>query len=649
MSALFGLVRFDGSTVHREELAHMADALSGHGDDGVSICVDKNVGFGHVLRIVTPEDRFERQPILDISTGNHVLFCGRLDNRAELLNQLDPQHAVCSEIPDSAIATEAFRKWGSKCAARLIGDFVLVVWQGRYQRIVVVRGALSDRTLFYFLGGNGLAFATSPLALFALPFVPKELNRDRLADYVVRAPLQPNSTFFRDIYSVEGGAVTTIGIEGSISESFWQPDSLPQIRLSSDAEYEEALLERFDLAVSARLRSAFPIAAMMSGGIDSSSVACTAASELAQSGQRLHVFTQVPRTITNEIANEYYTDETPFVQAIARKYPNMDLHLVPTKAECVLARHPPFVAAAGAPFRNMGNRPWMEEILHRARQIGARTILTGALGNVAFSWNGRGVLPGMLLSRQFGKAWRHAQAHRSKSTIHALIGQGVMPLLPGPLWLAVMRLRDPENPLVSAKPPWTATSPLRREFVNSLHVCERARDNGCNLLGNPDRSSLTTRVNFLRFGEALSPEITCGLEALHGVESRDPTVDRRVVEFCLSIPEEQFQRGGVSRSLPRRTMADRWPPEVAANNRRGLQGSDWYPLLLETRPALRTILDRLSSSPLAVESLDLERIRKILDGVADAPRDSFQTYVDVHQILYLGLGLGQFLEWIEAG
>ena len=71
-------------------------------------------------------------------------------------------------------------------------------------------------------------------------------------------------------------------------------------------------------------------------------------------------------------------------------------------------------------------------------------------------------------------------------------------------------------------------------------------------------------------------QVTRGYEAMFGVQTRNPAGDARIVDFCLSVPEEQFQRDGMPRSLIRRAIQDRLPPEVLASRRRGLQAADWF-------------------------------------------------------------------------
>jgi len=653
MSALFGIVRFDSRPVLEIEIESMAEALASHGGDVRSIWKRANAGLGHHLRIVTPEDRAERQPVRHPS-GHHLLnFCGRLDNRKDLLNKLGNLHGALldssSVIPDSAIVAAAFEQWGLECASRLCGDFVFAAWLEREQRIVIFRAPLSCRTLFYFWDGVTLAFSTSPIGLFALRFIRKDLDRERLADYMVHAPIEDGHSFFCDMRILESGTALTVDKSGLRTESFWNPEELPELRLKNDEEYLEGYLELFDQAVEARLRSAFPLSAMMSGGLDSSSVVCTAAPMLEKEERRIYAFTQIPREgFQSPNSKGEYSDETPFVEAIARKYENVDLRLVSTEIQCLLGGHSRFICAAGAPFRNMANRAWIEEILCQAQAAGSRAILTGSMGNIAFSWDGDGMIPGLIRRGRLVEAWRQAKAFKRTSTLRAFVRRGILPLLPDSLWLSTMRRLTPRDPSISGRPTWAAISPLRTEVVRSLRVDERAHDKGFSLLWRNDLDKRKIQARFLREHERLGSEIWCGLHSLYGVEERDPMSDRRLVEFCLSIPDDQFQRDGISRRLTRCAMAGRWPPEIALNTGRGEQDADWHALLMATRSELQLGLDRLYSSPLANELLDLDRIQRVLSGIADAPPDCTKTFVDAMEILYLGLGLGQFFEWIEA-
>ena len=89
------------------------------------------------------------------------------------------------------------------------------------------------------------------------------------------------------------------------------------------------------------------------------------------------------------------------------------------------------------------------------------------------------------------------------------------------------------------------------------------------------------------------------------LDFRDPTFDRRIVEFCLTVPLEEFLRGGQLRSLARRAMVGRLPTSTLRRTKRGRQSADWYVNLEAVRGRMMAEVERLQSSPLASRMLDL--------------------------------------------
>jgi len=128
-----------------------------------------------------------------------------------------------------------------------------------------------------------------------------------------------------------------------------------------------------------------------------------------------------------------------------------------------------------------------------------------------------------------------------------------------------------------------------------------------------------------------------------GVDLRDPTADRRLIEFCLNIPTEQFISGGIPRSLIGRALADRLPPEVLSESRRGYQGADWWEAAAAGREEMARWIDRLENCPPAATALDLPRLRRL---IADWPSDGWESDDVIYPYRYAllrGLSAGHFL------
>lgn len=649
MSAIFGMVYWHGESVSADDLARMDHALAAHGADG-GIWARANVGLGQRLRRFTPEDACERQPLVSADGQRVLVSDGRIDNRAELIAALraaNPQAALArpaAEIADGELFLRAYETWGEACPAHLVGEFVFAVWDAAAQRLLIAQPRLGQRSLVYRATPRLFAFATMSSALLALPGVPREINLESIADYLTLAPREPGSSFHRGIQRLDQSHLLRVQRAGVTVRQHWQPDLRRELRLPHDEDYVAAFIELFERVVEAQLRSATPVGLMMSGGLDSTAVAALAAPLLAHTGQRLATFTEVPRAnFDGAISEGKYADETPFVQAMARRYENLDLNLAHTDGQFYLDGLKDFFAVAEAPFRNAANRPWYEAILRMAQQQNVRVMLDGGAGNLTISWNGSGLLPQLLRAGKVWRAWREAGRWRT------FVGQGILPLLPAPLWLAAQRIRRGDDPRARVAAPWRAYSVIRPEFAQEQRLEERARAAGHEWRPRGSSDTRGARAAVLTHGPNGAADIATGYRAWFGVDQRGPTGDLRLFEFCLSLPEEQYLRAGQSRWLIRRAMAGRLPAEILTNKRRGLQAADWFERLNQARPAVLAELAQLEQSDLARQALDLARMRDLVERMAQPRGDARRVMTDYRTALDLGLMTGRFLRWLETG
>ena len=127
------------------------------------------------------------------------------------------------------------------------------------------------------------------------------------------------------------------------------------------------------------------------------------------------------------------------------------------------------------------------------------------------------------------------------------------------------------------------------------------------------------------------------------MDSRDPTYDRGVVEFCLSVPLEEFLRGGRMRSLARRAMEGRLPASTLQRTQRGRQSADWPQNLAAVRGRMAGEVERLQSSPLATRILDLQRMASLIENFPSHGFDQVEVSSEYHMALTRGISVGKFL------
>jgi asparagine synthase (glutamine-hydrolysing) len=129
--------------------------------------------------------------------------------------------------------------------------------------------------------------------------------------------------------------------------------------------------------------------------------------------------------------------------------------------------------------------------------------------------------------------------------------------------------------------------------------------------------------------------------AWYGLDVRDPTLDRRVIEFCVRTPDYLFRRKGMERWLILQAMAGGMPAEVLSNRKFGCQSADLGHRVVRERTGIEAVLDRLERSELSRRCLDLAKMRRVLASLdREVTRDSTRQSVT---ILLRGIEIGLFL------
>lgn len=642
MSGIAGILRFDERRVERRDLERVANALRAHGPDRSDVLVAGEIGLVHVLMRMTPEDRFDRQPWRGAS-GAIITADLRLDNRDEVLARLGvaPQDAMA--WPDSRVLLAAWEKFGDDLWATLRGPFAAAIWNARRRTLTLARDHLGLNVVMYHKTDRFFAFATMPNGLFALPEVPRELSEEKMADFLVLNHADHKTTFYRDIFRVLPAHLATVTADGTMAERrYWSPADVRPVRLGSDQAYADGLRECLDRAVRRQMRSAHPIGCYLSGGLDSSSVAALAALALAEKGQRLAAFTQVPREgFAGPVPFGRYPDETPYVEAIRGALGNIDVTYVHNNEIDDFAELERLFLLLEAPVRNPTNLGWVLAITRLARAQGCRVLLGGQWGNFTISWSGWSQTADHLLHGRLITAYRQwRQYYRNSPDSRSVVFRKLFiePLAPQKIANWAHRRRH------GTAKPWIEHAAIRPEYASAMGVDARAHEVGHDFLYRVRRGERRTALTMVDyFGEWNAAH-----QAFHGVQTRDPTADMDVVAYCFGIPPEQYLVEGVDRSLIRRAMWGLLPELVLTNRLMGLQSADWYEKLEGRREKFLTEIAEIATSPLARKAIDLPRLERALHSWPAGGWHRKKIVEEYHLAFTRGIAGGRFLRWIES-
>ena len=596
MTAIAGFWSFEGARA-AESCAKMLKAQQVYGrstaqsDHGV-------ISLGRNLFPILTEDRFDRAPV---QRGPFSLVADlRLDNRAELARDLGITGGALSRMADSELLFECLGRWGESAVERLVGEYAFALWNESDRTLLLGRDVFGLRPLYFHRSKSFVAFSTMPSGLHALREVPYAIDADFMAERFALLPQTGTKTFYLGVERVEPASILRVTREGTRARRYWNPE--PQFIQGTSADYVEGLRSVVEEAVRSQLRGAESgVATHLSSGLDSSIVSATAARLL--SPKPVLAFTAAPRAgFAGPVPPRVIASEAALASETAALYPNIEHVLVESGAESPLAALDRNHAYFQQPTVNLDNDVWGREINRIARKRGLNVLLTGSFGNMSISYSGMEWLSWLVAHGRLREARKLARSLSLNGVPRrTILNQLVGPFLPAAAWRLVTRIYGRPTRLRD----YTAIGPALIETIE-----RRAAKQRFDLLYRPFADPLRFRLEALfrvdlgNYGK--------GVLAEHGLSVRDPTADRRVVEYCLSVPPEEYVRDGQTRSLARRAFRDRLPKSIIQSTLRGYQSADWYEAIEHDLENLRHEVESITRCGSAAEVMDMEWLNRTL-------------------------------------
>ena len=583
------------------ELDAMSAVIAHRGPDGQGTWRDGPVGLCHRHLRTTPESMHDSLPRTG-ADGRHVLTMdARVDNRAELCEDLEPDDSSGitdsqSITTDSQLLLAAYDAWGTSCFERVVGAFAVALYDRPRRRLVCARDPMGIKPFYYALDGGLFAFGSEPKAILSLSDVPREIDEASVFAFLADEFEQPEATFFEGIDRLPPGHALVVEPDEARARSYWSPDPARELNLPSDRAYEQKFRELFTEAVRCRLRTPAigtrrsddgiripngdtrttpEVGAYLSGGLDSTSIACVAQSELGPEAS-LRTFSVTHDGYPESDESEYLDvalDAYDFDSLVrdaggASPFPDLDRRL-----EHHDAPFDPPLFVMDALFSD------------EFRDADIRVLLDG-LGGDQTLYYGVSYLPELLLGGRLGRFWSEfdAAAEVREQSRPSLAFEGlVRPLAPEPLrwaWRRFHGLDEFENryPLLDAGAA-TAAGFTERTTPDEPPPADHREEHR--------RALVDPEQNFFF-------EVAAAARARLGVEPRYPFYDRRLVEFCLALPADRKMQDGLGRQIARRALRGTVPQPILDRRDKANFVPSWMDGLRDERERLR---ERLVESP----------------------------------------------------
>lgn len=604
MSAIAGIIRLNGAPVEPKLIEQVTTAMFSRGLDAINHWVKGSVALGHCMLRTTPESLEETQPLIS-DDGNLILVMdGRLDNREELKQALQLPGISPRTPADAELVLGTYRLWGEDSPKHLLGDFVYTVWDCRDQKLFCVRDHMGARPFYYVSNSHIFAFASEDEALLGLPGVSNQPNEGLIAHVLVPEfhDFDTQPVWLKDVSALMPAQSLVVANGKPRITTYWRLEPGEEQAYASDQECREAFLAVFGEAVRCRMRSAGPVAAMMSGGLDSAGIAAMVKRLLPEMpGKEFHTYSaifddpetcvesQCIRSLTKDLGANAHFVSVPSFQGMAGVEDLIDIAW--SKAH---------------PIDNSILLPMM--MCQAAGRQQHRVVLNGVSGDLTMDVPNR--YPAYLMREgQWRQAWQECQAAsrnntylRGSSPLSLLLLNAGTAYLPGKLKPFVRRLRGRRSPL--------ARSIIKPEFAEKLRLAERLQEaESTQAFSANIRQTHAGVIGSPTFGIVLGLTGDERMAGRYGVELRDPWADKRVVEFFLRLPPSFKVRDGWTKYLVRTAFGSELDDDVC--RRLGKEHLGWRfagRLMIETSAFVSQTLEQDLDNTLGVY-INLDAVR----------------------------------------
>jgi asparagine synthase (glutamine-hydrolysing) len=544
-----------GALVEPALIRRMTAALRHRGPDDEGVWVDGPVGLGSRRLAIIDLSPRAHQPLANEDGALRVTFNGEIYNFQALRPGLERRGHAFRSDGDTETILHLYEEEGVGCLRHLRGMFAFALWDGPRRTLLLARDRLGKKPLFYYQGPEGLVFASEPKAILRDPRVPAEPDVEAIHHFLTYGYVPSPRSAFRGIRKLPPAHYALVRDGRVAVERYWSLAYTPK-RTEPEPVLAEELVSLLQEAVRLRLISDVPLGALLSGGMDSSTV--VALMRRATTG-RVRTFSigfdqpaydelAYARRVATTFETEHQElvvkpDAVSLLPRLAWHYdePFGDSSALPTFLVCEMAREFVTVVLNGDGgdetffgydrYRAVVLADWYDRIpasLRRAAESAARALPAGTPKSRVYRLRRLAEAIGLPPERRYAR-WLTVFDDERKRTLYT------------PEFGARVAGIDALDVLADAYR--TSTGPTFLEATAHADVQHYLPDD---LLVKMDIASMA-----------------------HSLEARSPFLDHHVVEFAAALPSRLKLRGLTQKYLLKRAMRDVLPPAILRRPKMG--------------------------------------------------------------------------------
>lgn len=633
MCGIAGILRLNGAPVRRDSVDAMMRLQShrgpdGHGffeDDGDTLCWTHfdgreegmprpgrngsnghvRLGMGHGRLAIIDLTSAGHQPMADPSRRYWIVYNGELYNYIELRKELEAAGRTFHTRSDTEVVLEAYIAWGADCLARFNGMWGLAIWDAERRTLFCARDRFGIKPFYYYFNGSDFIFASEIKSILANRSVSRALDDGTVIDYLLAGNVDhlPGRTFLSEIHALQPGHAMTVSESGLKTERYWDIRAEGERRPFSQELVEECR-DLIRDAIRVHLRSDVPVGITLSGGIDSSTLACIAGT--LNNDSAMHAF--------SSLFPGHRNDESRYVQSVVEHGNRYKLHTDSPTSHDLIEDLPRLMWHQDEPFGDTSIYAHYR-LMRLARENGIKVILTGQGADEIFAGYGsyhRAFLGQLLATGQLGRLGHEINARnqivgeKRLSLLRAATYHALPPGLRTKVqswalarecsWLrpAIRRAATSRERFDPVRPGWSRLDWYLYESIQKWSIPH--------LVHYDDRNSMA-----------------------FGVESRVPFLDYRLVDLLFSVDDNAKIRDGRMKTLLRDSSKGLIPDLITSRTDKIGFFTPMGSWLREARPLINDLLETefARNNPY----IEPTEFRRMVDGLLDHDRQEYASPV----------------------
>ena len=545
MCGIAGIINLDKSPAEKRVLEGMIDVLRHRGPDDLGFYVNGPTGLAHARLSIIDLSADAHQPMPNEDSTLYIAHNGEIYNYVELKNELKGLGHSFKSKSDTEVILHAYEEWGEGCLRRFNGMWAFTILDLKKNTLFCSRDRFGVKPFYYYADGKVFLFASEIKALLKHPAVKAQPNDGAIFNYLASGYGYmdiSDETFFKNIRQLKAGHYIKVSLNDGkiIQKKYWNLEPNKTHQAKKEADVCSDFYELFRDSINLRLRSDVSVGLSLSGGLDSSSIACVMAG-LLKNG---------PFDTFSSCFEDKRYDERRFIEPVLART-GARSNLIFTKPENVLDEMDRIVWHQDEPYSTLSIFPqW--HVMKLAREKGVKVLLTGQGGDETLGGYHKYYLylfADLIHSLKWKEAAREMGIYRELGEEKALSG-------------SISKI------LVSHMTPDIVKKAFRAGGVKTAPA----------YLGK-DFAACRSNMVFTekRFGSILNNDLYNALKIsplpsllhiddrssmAHSVESRAPFLDYRLVEFLFSLGPEYKIRDGFTKYVLRQSLKGILPEEV---------------------------------------------------------------------------------------